>query len=259
MDDVANQFSLDQITGKAQLEEMAEYGRHRTHKKQIIFRIGDRILIADVMDLVAKAADFVLWGKDLVDQAVRPSAEASLIWAGVCLVLPLLTYPRLASLANESGFNYVTARMNFYVALEPRLLPKRKDISEGKEGVQEDLISLYRHILEFQLRSVLRFHEHAVKRNMKDVRHHGDWEKMLSEVKEAEDTLDRDFKITNAADIKDALEAANQSLREMCNFVPVAEELLKVNKLQTTIQEKHLREVERTKYTLAYLQQIRFG
>jgi len=257
MDEVAIQTSTDPTMGKAQLEEIAKYGQQKDKK---IFHICGHPFSFDVGAVVAQAADFVLWGKDLVDQAVKPSPEASLIWAGVCLILPLLTYPHLASQANESGFNYVTARMNFYVALEPRLLPSTEDISEErKEGVQKDLIDLYQHILEFQLKSVLRFYDRAVKRITKDVRNQGVWKKMLSDVKEAEEKLDRDFKIINAADLIDALMTANQSLRKMCDFLPVTGELLEVNKRQAATQEKQLRENERMKYVLPCPQQIRFG
>jgi hypothetical protein len=249
MGDVANQISTDPTTGRAQLEEMAEHGRQRKDKKKIRFHIGSHNVVIE--DLVAQAAAFVLLGKELVDQAVKPSVEASLIWAGISLILPLLTYPRLASQANESGFSYVTARMNFYVALEPRLLPETEDISkEGKDGVQRDLIDLYQHILEFQLKSVLRFYDSAMKGFAKDVKNPGIWTEMLSDIKEAVETLDRDFKITNAADMKDALTTANEYLSKLHEFLPVAKELVEVNKQQVAIQEKQLQETQRTKYAL---------
>lgn len=69
----------------------------------------------------------MLWAKDLIDEAVKASPEASMAWAGVCIILPLLTNPSTADEANRDGFTYVTTRMHYYVALEPLLLQLSQD------------------------------------------------------------------------------------------------------------------------------------
>ena len=68
----------------------------------------------------AKCAQSV---KEFVDAAVKASPEASLVWPGVCVALPLLTNPQAASEANKSGFHYVTSRLAYYLKLEHLLWP----------------------------------------------------------------------------------------------------------------------------------------
>jgi N-terminal domain of NWD NACHT-NTPase len=187
MSDAVNEISVDPSVRPVLLEKMIKQGREQRDHKKIKFHIGHREIVLE--DQVAQAAELVLWGKPLVDEAVKPSVEGSLIWAGVCLILPLLTHPHLATQANESGFNYVTARMKFYIALEPRLLPENQQAAvvseELKKAFQQNILSLYKHILEFQFESVLRFYKPSWKRILGDVRNQNAWDQMLSKVKEA--------------------------------------------------------------------------
>lgn len=223
------QLCVDSSLCKAQLDDIMEQGKKRLDKPRSEYTIAGHKF--NLKQQVAKAAQFVLWGQALVDQAVKPSAEASLIWAGVCLVLPLLTHPYLAAQANESGFNHVTARMNFYVALEPRLLPKNGNITEDvKKVFERDILDLYQHILEFQLSSVLRFYNSSLKRALKDVKDDGVWDEMLSQVTADEEKLERDFKLINDAVVRDELLAlsktATGSLARMCQLLSVSEKQL---------------------------------
>jgi hypothetical protein len=198
-----------------------ECGKKRLDKPRSEYTIAGRKF--NLKQQVAKAAQFVLWGKDLVDQAVKPSTEASLVWAGVCLILPLLTYPYLAAQANESGFNHVTARMNFYAALEPRLLPENANISEEvKKAFQKDILDLYQHVLEFQLKSVLRFYNGSLKRALGDVKNEDVWDEMRSQVTADEEKLKGDFKLINDAVVRDELLALSKTRTESCVNVPAS-------------------------------------
>ena len=76
----------------------------------------------DLTEQISQAAELVLWAKDWIGEAVKASPEASIAWAGVSLILPLLTNPVTAEEANRDGFAYVTTRMRYYAALEPLLL-----------------------------------------------------------------------------------------------------------------------------------------
>jgi len=52
--------------------------------------IGHDFLLAKE---ISDAAKFVMWAKDLIGKAVKAAPEASIAWAGVCLIPPLLTNP----------------------------------------------------------------------------------------------------------------------------------------------------------------------
>ena len=113
---------------------------------------------------VGQVADLVLLAKGLIDEAVKASPEASMAWAGVYIILPLLSNPKTANEANLNRFTYVTTRMQYHIALEPLLLrlPSESPSTTVSQNVVNELrkhiIDLYQHILEFQFRSVLRFY-----------------------------------------------------------------------------------------------------
>jgi hypothetical protein len=66
----------------------------------------------------------VEWTEDYVKDTVKDLPYASIILAGVSLVLPLLNNPSAAETSNQEGFTYVTSQMRYYVAMESLLLPK---------------------------------------------------------------------------------------------------------------------------------------
>jgi len=201
-------------------------------EKTIVYHIAGHEF--KLQDQIATAAEFVLWGKSLVDSAVRPSIEASLIWAGVCLILPLLTQPHLATEAHLNGFDYVTSRMDFYVALEPKLLPEDTSIPEDlKKAFQKDVVDLYQHVLEFQLQSVLRFYQHSLKRLTQDVMKPDQWTDMLSKVQDAEEVLRKDFDLVNNMMLRQKLNELEENTKlirlKMGELLTVAEKQLRIN------------------------------
>ena len=60
-------------------------------EKKIKYRIAGYDFV--LQDQVAQAARFVLWGKASIDEAIKPSLEASMAWCGICLILPSLRSP----------------------------------------------------------------------------------------------------------------------------------------------------------------------
>jgi hypothetical protein len=253
LDETANLINADPQVRQERLGEIMKRGQKRMDKPRSKYHIAGQEFV--LKKQVAEAAQFVLWGKGLVDQAVKPSAEASLIWAGICLILPLLTHPYLTAQANESGFNYVTARIDFYVTLEPLLLPENAGISEKlKEAFQKDIVDLYQYILEFQFKSVLQFYDCTLKKFAQDVRNQNIWDKMLSKVQAAEKTLTNDFKKISDAALRHKLEELDKSTKTtldvMQQHLSVTEEQLHVNKEHLYTSSKQLQQAEHTKYAL---------
>ncbi|XTI89098.1 WD40-repeat-containing domain protein [Cenococcum geophilum] len=171
-------------------------------KKKIKYHIAGYEFVLE--DQIAQSAKLVQWGKALIDQAVKASPEASMAWCGICLILPLFTQSSATEQANRAGFAYVTARMHYYVALEPLLFPKNQDPTaivpeDLKEAFEKNVVDLYQHILEFQFRSVLRFFRNGLRNLGRDLIQREDWDGMLSKVQQLENTLDGDFKKINNA------------------------------------------------------------
>ena len=219
-------------------------GLRRVDEKKIKYTIAGHECVLE--DQIAQAARFIQWAKGLIDETIRASPEASLAWAGVCVILPLLTQPSVAEQANRDGFTYVTARMRFYIALEP-LLPSQShnqavSIPENlKEAFEADIVDLYRHVLEFQVRSVLRFYRSRSGNLGRDLIHHEDWAAMLSKVTEREKTLDDNLKQISGVALRQELEelnnTADESLESMRAFLSVTRELRDIAKEQLQVQK----------------------
>ncbi|CAK7207630.1 hypothetical protein SEUCBS139899_010441 [Sporothrix eucalyptigena] len=175
---------------QAQLNTVMEQGLQRMEEKKARYTIAGHEFV--LTDQIAQAAGFVLWAKDWIGDAVKASPEASVGWAGVCMILPLLTNPKTTEDANRGGFTYVTTRMRYYAALEPLLLRLGQD-----PGVDNDLMAeanshitdLYQHILEFQIRSVLRFYQGCLKGYAKDTFLPREWKQMRLEIEKLEATV----------------------------------------------------------------------
>lgn len=80
-----NMISKEPGARKKQLATIIDNGEKRMEQKRFRYHICGRDFILD--EQISSAAEFLLWGKDFVDEAVKASTEASLAWAGLCLVL----------------------------------------------------------------------------------------------------------------------------------------------------------------------------
>ncbi|EHK25781.1 uncharacterized protein TRIVIDRAFT_219543 [Trichoderma virens Gv29-8] len=116
-----------------------------------------------LQDQISQAAKLVQWVKGVIDEAVKVSPEVSIAWAGVSLILPILTHPTEAEQARCNGFIYVRARIRFYIAVEPLLLSQNQYSAVAVSGplkseFESHIVELYQNILEFQFNSVLHFY-----------------------------------------------------------------------------------------------------
>ena len=100
--------------------------------------------------------------KALVWEAVETSLEASLVWAGVCLILPILVLSTAAEQVSTNAFFYVTARIPYYIALRAAALPESQDpttVLKNSMQIESLVVDLYQHALEFQFSIILYFYE----------------------------------------------------------------------------------------------------
>ncbi|CAK7210845.1 hypothetical protein SBRCBS47491_000916 [Sporothrix bragantina] len=177
---------------QAQLNTVIKQGLRRMEETKATYNIAGHEFV--LTDQVTQAAKLLLWAKDWIGGAVQASPQASVAWAGVCLILPLLTNPTTAVEANRDGFTNVTARMRYYVALEPLL----RQLGQN-DGVPDTLMSeannhivdLYQHILEFQLCTVLRFYQSRLGTYVHDMFSSKDWKQTALDIKTREETVDK--------------------------------------------------------------------
>ncbi|KAK1775474.1 putative ankyrin repeat protein [Copromyces sp. CBS 386.78] len=145
---------------------------------------------------IDQAAKLAIAVKEFIEQAVKGSPEASMAWAGVCIILPLLTNPTIADEANKDGFVIVASRMSFWSAMERQILRHGGGSSTSPAlmaEVENHFVTLYRHMLEFQIRTVLRFHRQGWKRYLEDVCSPVIWTEIIEAITKQESIFNRDL------------------------------------------------------------------
>jgi ankyrin repeat protein len=207
-------YSLDGASRQATLDVVIKEGLQRMEDSTTTFRIAGKEYV--LKEQVAEVAKLVLWAKVLVTEATKASPVASIAWVGVCLFLPLLTHPPIADEDNKDGFKYVTARMSYYVALEPllhRLAQSPEVLAPDtlKREADSHLVNLYQHILKFQISSVLRFYKGRFKRYATDVVYWSDWKKMKVQVQELDALVNQNLVQMNGVMARQELESLNKT------------------------------------------------
>jgi N-terminal domain of NWD NACHT-NTPase len=183
-------------TSKDLLERIIDDGLRQQKANEIKVSVfGKEVSISSA---TSTFANFVLDFKEFVGAAVQASPPASLAWVGVCLMLPLLTVPETAKRANADGFTEITYRMGYYVNLE-KLLSHENEVNKEENPVfvnlNNDLGRLYQHILLFQMKSAVRYHECRSKRLWDDFFKREDWAGAIAEIEKSE-SLMRDHQST---------------------------------------------------------------
>ena len=231
------------------LQRVTRIGLEHLSKKATYHIAGHEFRITDQ---IAQAAELLEWAKDWIGSAVEASPQASLAWSGICLVMPLLTKPAAAEQANQAGFAYVNDCMKGYVALEDLMLPQNTDSAAGttpkkpRERLQVHIIELYRLILHYQIKTILRFYDSARKNFRKDLfkSEKKGWKQMLEEIKNLEKQIRDDSQQISGLFmeryLKVVAEASDKSRKSMKQLLTTAEQQLQVSKKQLTVAKNQL-------------------
>jgi hypothetical protein len=158
-------------------------------KKAKVTILGHEISLQDGVGQVGEALS---WAQEYLKDAIKDVPYAPAVMAGITLVLPLLKNPATADAANRDGFIYVTSQMRYYVEMETLLLPE--DIKPGLKGyLTEGVVDLYKLIIDFQVRSVLRFYRSGTKNYFKGVINFDKWNDRLDHLMNEERKLTEKF------------------------------------------------------------------
>ncbi|KAF3060153.1 hypothetical protein CFAM422_011483 [Trichoderma lentiforme] len=252
LNNTTSMISTDSNERQKQLEDITKRGLQRVDEKQTRYMLFGRQFI--LKDQVAEAAKFVQNIKALIDEAVKASPEASLAWAGVCILLPVLTSSSAAEEASRDGFIYVTSRLRYYMEFEHLLWPDSLHASNMKDTFESQIIGLYQHILEFQIKNVLRFYRNWLANVGRDISGSDDWKGMLTVIKDLELTMIRDWSNLNTVASRKALEAIDEATQQSCtdiqSLLSIARQRIQVSTEHLDISSKHLKIHERTNQLL---------
>lgn len=169
-----------------------------------------------------------------------------MVWAGVCLIMPLLTAPHTANKANRDGFTYVTTRIQFYTSLEPLLQSPRPN--KAAEDIKERLVDLYEKILSFQIKSMLRFYQSNLRGYAEDLFQQNEWKRMQDEIKALEAAINADLSRMSELVSLQELSRLNQTsagyLDKMQSLLYVSDQQLGVSKAHLGVSQAQLAVVE---------------
>ena len=252
-EELGSQISRAPAQRVTQFHSIVDIGLKRLDERKITVKIGGQKIV--LQDQIASAAEFLEWAKDWISDAVKASPEASLAWAVVCVGLPFLTKPAAAEKACFEGFQYVSSRMRYYVALETLMLPAASTPNYDPERLRKEfethVIELYGQILAFQIKSVLRFYHGSLRVFFQDVRGKEDWVGMRKAIECLEETVYRDSNQISSLSSRQLLDHmardGSASLKMMQRLISSTEEQLKVieehrdiSAAQLFIQKEHL-------------------
>ena len=238
--EVTNQIPQhDTIARRKKLEQITELGlKHMEDKKVSATLLGHEIVLQNV---VADVAGAVGWAEDYIKDAVKDLPYASIIVAGVSLVLPLLKNPSIGEATNQDGFTYVTSQMRYYVAMESLLLPKDMK-SDLQDYLSERVVDLYKLIIDFQVQTVLRFYRSRTKNFLREAIKYDGWEKKLQDIKEGDAALfskfDRVMSGSSLQELKDLAQKAEASRRALEGLLIKTQELVDVSRDHLSFTQK---------------------
>ena len=189
-------------------------------------------------DQLAKAAELVLWANSWIGEAVKCSPEASIAWAGISIVLPLLTNPKTAEDDNREGFTNVTFRMRYYTALGHMLqrLGQNPGVSSALMAeADSNIVHLNQHIIEYQIMSALRYSKKGVKRYTGDVFLPVDWKQMHAKIELLEKTVNSILIQISQFAAGEELESLDKTSKDA---LATARELVSVSEQQLRVLEE---------------------
>ncbi|KAL4928340.1 ankyrin repeat-containing domain protein [Aspergillus undulatus] len=167
--------------------------------------------------------------RGFVDQAVKVSPEASLIWAGVCIVLPLVTNLQAAEDAIRDGFDFATRRLRYYIALET-YIPEETVL---QERLYENLLKLFGELLKLQIMTVIQLYNREI---IKGMLAWEDWTKWREEIETLEGNFNSDWHQVDSAIRQRTVDKIHQSIDQGNTFLesllPLAEKTLEVQQEQ---------------------------
>ncbi|KAJ5389886.1 NACHT-domain-containing protein [Penicillium cataractarum] len=230
----------DAIARREMLKKITELGlKHMKDKEVTVTVFGLDIGLKDTLVSVAGAVE---WAEDYVKAAVKDLPYASVVMAGVSLILPLLKNPVAIEAANREGFTYITSQMRCYVEMESLRLPA--DMAAGlKSSLTDGVTGLYKLIIEFQVESVIRFYRSRTKNYFRDTVNYDDWSQKLSQIKETETSLDKLFERVISGEslqqLKNLAREAKDSRKSLDDMLRKFDELIDISRDQKTIMEKN--------------------
>ncbi|KAK1764019.1 hypothetical protein QBC33DRAFT_211496 [Phialemonium atrogriseum] len=151
-----------------------------------------------VRDGIIETSAFIANLNKILGGILEPYPPASMVWSGICTVLPILVSPFVADKAMAEGLSHIISRMDWYMDLSNVLLEDSWEssavFSKLRVNVEQRIVGLYEALLQYEMQSVAYcFHDHPVVKSMKTILGFNDWESRRKSIDQLEAGLEKDL------------------------------------------------------------------
>lgn len=182
------------------------------------WRIKVRDTSIELRPQVDRFVNAVIAVRDFVSSAVSSEPHATLAWAGVCIILPLLTNPTMQQNALVEGVDHIATVIVRFAVLG-RLYhsrtpsPTQKDMIDLAKLFETQTIKLYSQILSYQAHVTCQLARAAALQASRDVIKVDDWAVKITEIKASEAASQETFRLLGLETADKALEDHVQQMQ----------------------------------------------
>ncbi|KAJ6032556.1 hypothetical protein N7540_003288 [Penicillium herquei] len=188
--------------------DISHYLGQVVHRRLEIIEEEGKITLAhhtiNVAQNIKKGFAIILSVKDFVTTAISSDPHASLAWAGVLVILPLLQRTITAQDDAIEGFNEISKILIRFRVMEELYFesPHRSVGStqphprnELEKLVRTKTIDLYSQILEYQIRLAVYLSQKQISRLFKNLTGSDDWKSKLASINQLAEDIGKDFQV----------------------------------------------------------------
>ena len=188
--------SADVVPSQERMAEVVQTQLTAMKQKQWKVQIGNKPI--EVREQVDRIVKILIVAKDFVSAAASiDPLHAVLPWAGVCMLLPLMTNDNKQRSVSMDGLEYIAKLIRRYAEIERLFLSQP---SRLHDDLQEAIIKLYAAVLEFQARAACQFSRKTIHQTLRNMFAADGWQDILITIKDHETTAEIMIRIVDTED-----------------------------------------------------------
>ncbi|OQE19230.1 hypothetical protein PENFLA_c019G00926 [Penicillium flavigenum] len=187
-----------------------------------------------IREQTEKLAKFLLWADPVVKSAVSTQPYAALAWAGVSLLLPLLSSSTTSNLAMLKGFDPIHSIQIYWDIFEKNYL--QSEHREEYQDLLEPLAALYSHIIEYQARAICHLSKAQLSRAWVNIAGESDWNEVISKIESSSDACSSNLSHYVLEETRNNRDSLLQEIRESRSIL---DEICNVLKADTSRNQKN--------------------
>lgn len=195
---------------------------------------AEKVQRSKALEYFDKVIKVIIAGKDFIANVAAQEPHASLAWAGISVLLPLLLNPysqRTSLAAGVENIADILHRHETYISL---LVPSKA------EPLRQKLVDLYASILTFQARAIVQLYRPGVQRYLYDVVQKNDWNALAMRITDLDVRCEKHI---TAMNMEERMTSSNKLSSQMDNLL---------NRYKDEMKQRLDKEYQRCQELFAY-------